>query len=90
MKMIIEHRWNDTDRGIPKYSLKNLSQVPFCPSQVSCGLARDSTRTSAVRGLATNLLKQRGRWPVKRHTEMAKRAGNLPSLCLLLRCTLLA
>jgi hypothetical protein len=25
----MEHRWNDIDRGKPKYSVKNLSQCHF-------------------------------------------------------------
>jgi hypothetical protein len=26
---VMEHRWNETDRGKPKYSEKNLSQCHF-------------------------------------------------------------
>jgi hypothetical protein len=26
---LMEHRWNETDRGKPKYSEKNLSQCQF-------------------------------------------------------------
>jgi hypothetical protein len=27
--LVMEHRWNETDRGKPKYSGKNLSQCHF-------------------------------------------------------------
>jgi hypothetical protein len=27
--IVMEHRWNETDRGKPKYSEKNLSQCHF-------------------------------------------------------------
>jgi hypothetical protein len=27
--LVMEHRWNETDRGRPKYSGKNLSQCHF-------------------------------------------------------------
>jgi hypothetical protein len=27
--LVMEHRWNETDRGIPKNSGKNLSQCHF-------------------------------------------------------------
>jgi hypothetical protein len=27
--LVMEHRWNDIDRGKPKYSGKNLSQCHF-------------------------------------------------------------
>jgi hypothetical protein len=47
---VMEHRWNEIERGKPKYSGKNLSQVPLCPPQISQGLTRDRTRASAVRG----------------------------------------
>jgi hypothetical protein len=41
----MEHRWNYTDRGKPKYSGKKPIPVPLCPPQIP----RDRNRASAVR-----------------------------------------
>jgi hypothetical protein len=35
--VVMEHRWNEIDRGKPKYSGKN--PVPLCPPQIPHGLA---------------------------------------------------
>jgi hypothetical protein len=43
---LMEHRWNYTDKGKPKYSEKKLSQCHFVPH----GLIRDQNRASAVGG----------------------------------------
>jgi hypothetical protein len=56
MQKSMEHWWNDTDRGKPKYVLgENLVTVPLCPPQISHGYAQDRTRVSAatVRRLTT-------------------------------------
>jgi hypothetical protein len=45
----MEHRWNETDRGKPKYGGKHVP-VPLCPPQIPHGLTRDRTRASAVSG----------------------------------------
>jgi hypothetical protein len=34
----MEHWWNDTDNGKPKYSEKT-TPVPFCPPQILHGMA---------------------------------------------------
>jgi hypothetical protein len=47
---VMEHRWNETDRGKPKYSGEKPVPVPLCPPQILHGLTRDRTRASAVRG----------------------------------------
>jgi hypothetical protein len=47
---VMEHRWNEIDRGKPKYSGEKPVPVPFCPPQNPHGLTRDRTRASAVRG----------------------------------------
>jgi hypothetical protein len=39
----MEHRWNETDRGKPKYSRKNLSQYHFV-HHIPHGLTQDRTR----------------------------------------------
>jgi hypothetical protein len=47
---VTEHRWNEFDRGKPKYSGKKPVPVPLCPQQIPHGLTRDRTRVSAVGG----------------------------------------
>jgi hypothetical protein len=47
---VMEHRWNEIDRGKPKYSGKKPVTVPLCPPQIPHGLTRDRTRASAVTG----------------------------------------
>jgi hypothetical protein len=49
---VMEHRWNETDRGKPKYSGKNL---PLCLQQIPNELTRDRTRASVV-GLSLHYL----------------------------------
>jgi hypothetical protein len=44
--LVMEHRWNEIDRGKPKYSGQKPVPVPLCPH----GLTRDRTRASAVGG----------------------------------------
>jgi hypothetical protein len=44
-----EPRWNDTDRGKPKTSEKDLSPVSLCPPQIPHGLNRAWTQASSVR-----------------------------------------
>jgi hypothetical protein len=46
----MEHRWNVTDRGKPKYSGEKPVPVPLCPPQIPYGLTWDRTRASAVSG----------------------------------------
>jgi hypothetical protein len=46
----MEHRWNEIDRGKPKYSGKKPVPVPLCPPQIPQGLTWDRTPASAVRG----------------------------------------
>jgi hypothetical protein len=45
----MEHRWNEIDRGKPKYWGGKPVPVPFCPPQIPHGLTWDRTRVSAVR-----------------------------------------
>jgi hypothetical protein len=47
-----EHRWNEIDRGKPKYSGGGGEPVPvpLCPPQIPHELTWDRTRASAVRG----------------------------------------
>jgi hypothetical protein len=40
MKMSMDHWWNDTDGGEPKYWGKKSVPVPLCPSQIPHGLTR--------------------------------------------------
>jgi hypothetical protein len=47
---VMEHRWNEIDRGKPKYSGEIPVPVPLCPPQIPHGPTRDRTRASAVRG----------------------------------------
>jgi hypothetical protein len=46
---VIEHRWNEIDRGKPKYS-ENRVPVPLCSPQIPHGPTRDRTRASDVGG----------------------------------------
>jgi hypothetical protein len=48
MKMNIWHRWND-DRGRTALLEEKPVPMPFCPPQISHGLARDRNLVSAVR-----------------------------------------
>jgi hypothetical protein len=48
--LVMGHRWNEIDRGKPKYSGEKLVPVPLYPPQIPHGLTRDRTRASAVRG----------------------------------------
>jgi hypothetical protein len=48
--LVKEPRWNETDRGKPKYSGEKPVPVPLCPPQIPHGLTRDRTQASAVRG----------------------------------------
>jgi hypothetical protein len=47
---VMEHRWNETDRGKLKYSGEKPVPVPLCPPQIPHGLTRDQTRAFAVGG----------------------------------------
>ena len=47
---VMQHRWNEIDRGKPKYSGKKPVPLPLCPPQIPHWLTRDRTRASAVRG----------------------------------------
>jgi hypothetical protein len=46
--LVMEHRWNETERGKPKY-VGGGEPVPvsLCPPQIPHGLTRDRTRASA-------------------------------------------
>jgi hypothetical protein len=48
---LMEHEWNEIDRGKPKYSGGKPVPVPLCPPPIPHGLTRDRTRASAVKGL---------------------------------------
>jgi hypothetical protein len=45
------HRWNEIERGKPKYAREKPVPVPLCPPQIPHGLTRDRTWASAVGGL---------------------------------------
>jgi hypothetical protein len=47
---VLEHRWNEIDRGKLKYLGEERVPVPLCPPQTLHGLTRDRTRASAVGG----------------------------------------
>jgi hypothetical protein len=47
---VMKHRWNEIDRGKPKYSGKNLSQCHFVHHKSHMDWPRDRTRSSAVGG----------------------------------------
>jgi hypothetical protein len=46
---LMEHRWNEIDRGKPKYLGEKPVPMPLCPPQIPHGLTRYRTRASAVR-----------------------------------------
>jgi hypothetical protein len=46
---VMEHRWNEIDRGKTEVLRRKSVPVPLCPPQIPHGLTRD-WRTSAVRG----------------------------------------
>jgi hypothetical protein len=46
--MSIEHWWNGTDCGEPKYSGEKPVPVSLCPPQISHGPARGRTRASST------------------------------------------
>jgi len=50
--MSMEHWWNNTDSGKPKYSEKNIP-VPLYSPQMLHELSRDRTRVCTVRGVTT-------------------------------------
>jgi hypothetical protein len=52
----MEHRWNEIDRGKPKYSGKHLSQCHFLPPQIPHGLAPGSNPGLRGERPATNIL----------------------------------
>jgi hypothetical protein len=39
---VMEHRWNEIDRGNPKYLGEKRVPVPLCPPQIPHGLTRDT------------------------------------------------
>jgi hypothetical protein len=45
---VLEHRWNEIDKGKPKYSGKKPVPVTLCLPQIAHGLIRNRTRASAV------------------------------------------
>jgi hypothetical protein len=47
--IVMEHQWNEIDRGKSKYSEKPVA-VPLCPPQIPHLLTRDRSRTSAMGG----------------------------------------
>jgi hypothetical protein len=48
--ILMEHRWNEIDRGKPKYSERNQSQCHFVHHKSHMDRPQDRTRDSAVRG----------------------------------------
>jgi hypothetical protein len=47
---VMEHRWNENDRGQPKYSGEKPVPAPLCPPQIPHWMTQDRTRASAVGG----------------------------------------
>jgi hypothetical protein len=47
---VMGKRWNEADRGKPKYLGGKPVPVPLCPPQIPRGLTGDRTRASAVGG----------------------------------------
>jgi hypothetical protein len=47
---VMEHRWNEIDRGKTEVLGEKPVPVPLCPPQIPHGLTRDRARASAVRG----------------------------------------
>jgi hypothetical protein len=47
---VMEHRWNENDRGKPKYSGKKPVPLPVFRPRIPRGLTRHWTRASAVTG----------------------------------------
>jgi hypothetical protein len=47
---VIDHQWNESDKGKPKYSEEKPVPVPLCPPKIPHGLTLDRTRASAVGG----------------------------------------
>jgi hypothetical protein len=47
---VVEHGWNEIDRGKPKYSGKKPVPVPLCPPQIPPESTWEGTRASAVEG----------------------------------------
>ena len=47
---VMEHRWNEIDRGERMYFGEKPVPLPLCPSQIPHGLMWDRSRTSGVRG----------------------------------------
>jgi hypothetical protein len=43
---LMEHRWNEIDRGKPKYSGEKPVPVPLRPTQIAHGLVSDLTTKS--------------------------------------------
>jgi hypothetical protein len=47
---VMEHRWNEIDRGKTEVLGEKHVAVPLCPPQIRHGLIQIRTRASAVRG----------------------------------------
>jgi len=54
MNMLMDHRWNDTDRGKPELLGDKPQPVPTCVPQILHGLDGNRNRASAVRSRRTN------------------------------------
>jgi hypothetical protein len=48
--LVMEHRWNEIDRGKTEVLGENPIPVPLCPPQIPHGPTLDRTRASAARG----------------------------------------